>query len=127
MSWEQTIKRIRDNATEPKLPYWFSSEKNVDCCESFCFECATALVNSGKAKHENLCGGEPTEEERCLHCAGCDHVLFYSLTDLGLEQELAHFEEFKLDLESSETCAHLLAVIEAGGEEPLKAKFGGEG
>ena len=109
-------------ALEPEPICWTAGSK-ADQGSDYCRSCAerrvwasfAAVPSPGGLFVDGGWGGD--ESDGCAHCADCDCILDYYLTDFGVESELEHFHGRRLGAPvSRETAFHIARVIEAAPE-----------
>lgn len=97
--------RLDERASTPERPYWLIKDHG----ETYCLDCIKAM--KPKAKYGTFYdGGFSSESDHAEHCEGCGKLLEYTLTDYGVEQELAHFEEMGFFWNVKDECYELARI-----------------
>jgi hypothetical protein len=105
--------------------HWISGADEadgLDCTEAdhFCYECAEAKVEAYLAEHPvgededapiYVGGGYGSEEDGLALCTGCDARLHCSLTDHGVESELAGLTSYNISFRAKDTWNDLCIAL----------------
>ncbi len=92
---------LDEKESSPELPYWGVDDEAT----SYCRHCIKAIYD-GEA--ESIHGGFSCEEDGCCHCEECGNLLQYTLTNYGVESELANFEAYPPEnLDNADMCYEL--------------------
>jgi hypothetical protein len=91
--------QVEDLVTDwPEDGYFINGD--VTSFEDYCGDCIDEAFAKAKAENPgkelfigSTCG---SEQDGCLHCAACGRLIAYTLTDYGVRDELAHFEENRI-------------------------------
>lgn len=90
---------VRDKALATDNPYWFYNEAKIPYSDalaeewmSFCQPCLLKIYPN-PVIGEHYGGGYECESDGVVRCEECGQLLSYSLTDYGVNNELAHFVE----------------------------------
>lgn len=114
------IKQLSNIAGERRLPYlrWIITPDG-DLGSEWCRDCGYYKVRNlrrhDRKRREDyiLDGGWRTEEEGFKYCAGCGSRLDVCLTDYGLREELAHYEECGFSGQRGEDAYELSEMLSA--------------
>lgn len=93
---------LGSRAASPERPYWGFEESELHC-----WDCVKTVFSDQYGETGGWDGGFACEEDGCCRCEKCGKLLQYSLTDYGVESELAHFEEYPPNDLSDDMCYEL--------------------
>lgn len=122
---QERLERLFDDATgriNIKTEHWLEfdgtemslEDFGVDAATSFCRPCSQKFIESQEAEHQSsftTCGGYATEHDSAPFCEDCGVMLYHTLTDYGIEQELEHFLDHGFRLRSDDDLASMSTVI----------------
>ena len=78
--------------SNPPMEHWFCGDDD-DEGESYCLDCIMAIRPTAEPGEDYLGAYPPGESDSVAICERCGALLQYTLTDYGLQEELAHFSE----------------------------------
>jgi len=100
--WISEVRRqLEARAAKPPPFYWHDGDAYEYCWECFGKQFPT----------ESPAGGYAIEMDGCVHCAVCDRLLGYMLTNYGADEGLAHYEVCKWDWNDPDDCYHVAAML----------------
>lgn len=101
----QAIRLLDQREAELEMPFWFTEDEGPTYCE----DCIKVIMPDAEWI-EDYAGGYCGESDSPEICERCGKLMQYTLTDYGVEQELYHFEDGKLDWDRPEDCYELARV-----------------
>lgn len=114
---EDRVNKIIDKFESNNICWLSSQETDIDESVSYCYNCASKNAKrlTKKLKKNVIVDGGwgMQEDDTCVHCADCQKILNYNLTEHGCKSELDHFlsEDVKIELDSVEEALHIRNVL----------------
>lgn len=109
--------------------HWISSDGDGDPDEglSYCLKCGEALVKELNEEEPDGCyvlrSGD-TESDHLPFCETCGDMLdFGGLTECGVDEELAHYEEHGLDPTHPACCYAIVTAYHCAQNESTERRF----
>lgn len=111
---------LRHFAATPRDGFWIDGPEGAHETRygaDWCAECVDEAVGrmniyTPAGEYEAVANDASWPVDSCKHCAECGHVLEYSLTDSGVNDEIAHFVE-NPSRGTPEESYHVLEVLNA--------------
>lgn len=118
---EACDRELHIRATDPPYVHWVLDKDADDMEGDFCPDCVAIEFARVKAEQGDVEDDETrtiyeypeSESDGCRHCETCGALLRYTLTDYGMQEELAVFEEAGFDWNNPDDCYHVEAVCDA--------------
>lgn len=89
--------------SSPDYPYWLME----DAGSSYCLECIKAQKPNFDFNDDYgdfFDGGFEQEEDGSCRCEKCGKLLFYTLTDYGVNSEIATYHDYQFDWNNADEC-----------------------
>lgn len=112
---EACERELHIRATDPPYVHWILDQYGDDMEGEFCPECVEIELARVKAEQGDVTDDETrsiyeypeSESDGCRHCETCGALLAYTLTDCGMQDGLAAFEDGGFDWNDPDDCFEL--------------------